>query len=73
MPAVISEALVPVILVLPPAPSASVKQALPSGMPGQAGSMASSNCADEPGRTRSSRAAAASVLPTRCGGKVAAA
>jgi hypothetical protein len=41
-------------------------------MPGQVAAMDKSNRADDPGKTRSSRAVTAETLPTRCLGKVAA-
>ena len=66
------DADVPVTFVVPSAPSASVKQAFPAGIPGQSGSSESWKCAAEPGRTRSSRPSTAAVLPARCGGNVAA-
>jgi hypothetical protein len=70
---VISEADVPLMEILSPlvVASAIVKHAVPGGMPGHVATIARSKWLEEPGRTRSSSAAAAEGVPTRCGGNVA--
>jgi hypothetical protein len=70
MPPVSSAADVP-LMVMPSAPSASVKHARPAAMPGHVGASTSSKCADAPGTTRSSSATTAETLPRRCDGKLA--